>query len=83
MPVRQQTSSECYKTRLSHKHASIKQSKDHVTLLLCTDKTGNYKLKPLCIGKFVKLHCYHYINMTSMPIDYKSSSKAWMMCIIK
>jgi hypothetical protein len=30
---------------------SMKISKERVTLLFCTNKTGSHKLKPLCVGK--------------------------------
>ena len=50
--------------------------------ILCTNKTASHKVKPLCLRRFMKPHCFHHINMTSMPIDFKSSSNAWMTSII-
>jgi hypothetical protein len=29
----------------------MKMSKEGVTILLCTNKMGSYKLKPLCVGR--------------------------------
>ena len=36
----------------------------------------------LSIGRFMKLCCFHQVNMMSMPIDYTSSSNDWMTSII-
>ena len=65
-----------------HKHDGFKQSKDRVTLLLCSNKTGTHKLNPLCIGKFAKPRCFHHVNMSSMPVDYTNSKNAWMTSVI-
>jgi hypothetical protein len=65
-----------------HKHEGFKQSKERVTLLLCTNQTGSHKLNPLCIGKFAKPRCFHHVNMTSMPVDYTHSANAWMTSVI-
>jgi hypothetical protein len=51
-----------------------------VTVLYCTNKTGGHKLKPLCFGKNWNLQCFKCINVTSLPVNYKSSKKpGWLV----
>jgi hypothetical protein len=59
----------------------MKTNKERVTLLLCTNKTGDHKMKPLCISKSQSPQCLH-ANMNSQPVIYKNSSCAWMTCDI-
>jgi hypothetical protein len=49
-----------------------------VTILLCTNKMGSYKLKPLCVGRTLSPWHFKHINMTSLPVIYKSTKNAWM-----
>jgi hypothetical protein len=62
--------------------AGMKTNKERVTLLLCANKTGDHKLKPLCIGKSRSPRCFKHINMNSQPVIYKNNSCAWMTCDI-
>jgi hypothetical protein len=53
-----------------------KQSKERITVLLCTNMTGTEKLTPLVIGKSKKLRCF--VNVKSLPLQYMANKKAWM-----
>lgn len=53
-----------------------KNSKERLTVLLCTNSTGTHKLKPLIIGKSSKPRCFK--NVSTLPTDYKANRKAWM-----
>lgn len=53
-----------------------KNSKLRLTVLLGTNCTGTYKLKPLIIGKYKKPRCFKNVN--NLPTDYISNLKAWM-----
>lgn len=53
-----------------------KNSKLRLTVLLGTNCTGTYKLKPLIIGKYQKPRCFKNVN--NLPTDYTSNHKAWM-----
>lgn len=55
-----------------------KNSKLRLTVLLGTNCTGTYKLKPLVIGKYKKPRCFK--NVENLPTDYTSNTKAWMTC---
>ena len=61
----------------THK-SGFKLNKDRVMLLLCTNKTGSHKLKPLCTGKSRSPCCFKHVNMNSLPVTYESSSNTWM-----
>ena len=50
------------------KTQGFKQSKDHVMLLLTTNKTGTHKLKPLIIGRFENPRCLHHVNRDTLPV---------------
>ena len=51
-------------------------------MLVCVNKTGTHKLKPLCIGKSAKPRCFHHVNMETMPLAYTASGNAWMTAAI-
>lgn len=53
-----------------------KNSKERVTVLLCTNMTGTEKLTPLVIGKSKKPRCF--ANIKSLPVQYMANKKAWM-----
>ncbi|CAJ0643244.1 1794_t:CDS:2 [Entrophospora sp. SA101] len=55
-----------------------KKNKDRLTVLLATNATGTRKLKPLVIGKLAKPRCFNNVNMSLLPVIYKSTPKAWM-----
>lgn len=53
-----------------------KNSKERLTVLLCTNSSGKDKLKPLVIGKSKKPRCFK--NVSTLPTDYTANKKAWM-----
>ena len=53
-----------------------KRSKNRISILLCTNKSGTDKLKPLVIGKSKNPRCFK--NVRSLPVDYKNNQKSWM-----
>ncbi|CAJ0832067.1 3677_t:CDS:2 [Entrophospora sp. SA101] len=46
--------------------------------VLTTNATGTRKLKPIVIGKSVNPRCFKNVNMSLLPVIYKSTPKAWM-----
>ena len=56
----------------------FKKSKDHLTILGCTNATGTHKLEPVMIGKFAKPRCFKNVNMDALPVIYKSQRDTWM-----
>lgn len=62
----------------SRNKSGFKQSKDRITLLFAVNKSGNHKLKPLCIGKSRSPRCFKHVNMKSLPVTYTHTKNAWM-----
>ena len=53
-----------------------KRSKNCISVLLCSNRSGTDKLKPLVIGKSKNPRCFK--NVCSLPVDYANNSKSWM-----
>ena len=66
----------------AHKHEGFKKIKDRVTILFCVNKTGNHKVKPLCVGKYKNPRCFHHLNRSTLPLTYDFSRNAWMTATI-
>jgi hypothetical protein len=58
--------------------SNIKDIKDRVTILLCADASGNFKLPLVFIHKYQTPHCLRNINKANLPVDYHVQSSAWM-----
>lgn len=66
-------------TTYNEKGASNKtkrNSKKRVTLLLCTNMTGDFKMTPYLIGTSKKPRCFK--NIKNLPVKYFSNKSAWM-----
>lgn len=57
-----------------------KQAKERMTVVVCTNMSGNDKRKLLVIGKSNKPRALK--NSVSLPVTYKGNSKAWMTSAI-
>ena len=60
------------------KHEGVKEAKDRVTILFTVNKTGDHKLKPLCIGKFQNPRAFHHVNRKLLQCVYDYSKSAWI-----
>ena len=58
--------------------STIKQSKERVTLMTCSNATGMHKLPLLVIGKAENPRCFKNINKKALPVHYYSQKNAWM-----
>ncbi|CAJ0633001.1 13472_t:CDS:2 [Entrophospora sp. SA101] len=54
------------------------RNKLKIDSVLTTNATGTRKLKPIVIGKSVNPRCFKNVNMSLLPVIYKSTPKAWM-----
>ena len=57
---------------------NVKVSKERLSILFCSNWSGNEKLKPVVIGKFKNPRCFKNINRANLPVHYRNNSNAWM-----
>ena len=55
-----------------------KNSKDRVTVNLCSNASGTIKLPPHVIGKAKRPRCFKGVNMELLPVHYSGQKNAWM-----
>ena len=48
----------------------MKKQKDRVTLMACSNATGNHKLPLVLIGKSANPRCFKKINKDALPVKY-------------
>lgn len=56
----------------------FKVSKDRVTLLLCSNASGDYMAKPMLIYRSLNPRALKGINKNALPVYWKANSKAWV-----
>ena len=56
--------------------SGIKDSKERITVLACSNAAGTHKLKLLVIGKYGKPRALKNVN--SLPVIYKFNKRAWL-----
>uniref|UniRef100_K7F690 HTH CENPB-type domain-containing protein n=1 Tax=Pelodiscus sinensis TaxID=13735 RepID=K7F690_PELSI len=65
------------KTLASRAEASA-PSKERMTILACSNATGNHKLRLIFIGKAKKPRAFKNLAPTALPVLYKNQRTAWM-----
>ena len=56
----------------------FKVSKDRVTLLLCSNASGDYMTKPMLIYRSLNPRALKGINKNALPVHWKANLKAWV-----
>jgi DDE superfamily endonuclease len=56
----------------------VKRSKSRITGVLITNLSGTEKRTPIIIGKAKRPQCWKSRNLSSLPVKYVHSQKAWM-----
>ncbi|CAG8740731.1 21634_t:CDS:2, partial [Racocetra persica] len=65
---------------LATQHLSkYKINKEHLLIVLCGNINNSYKLNTLVIRKYKKPRCFKNINVSNLPVNYRSSIKAWII----
>ncbi|GFU91582.1 tigger transposable element-derived protein 1 [Trichonephila clavipes] len=59
-----------------------KASKDRVTLLLCSNASGDRMLKPLLINKYLRPRALKGKDLKQLPVHWMANPKAWMTTAI-
>ena len=57
--------------------AGGKKNKERVSILLCSNMSGNEKLKPFVIGKYAKPRCFKKVNVSNL-VKYAPQNSSWM-----
>ena len=65
-------------SKLDEKTKGHKKSKGRVTLLCCSNATGEHKLPLMLIGKSAKPRALKNISINCLSVLYRSPQKAWM-----
>ncbi|KAF0147144.1 MAG: Uncharacterized protein FD143_3102 [Ignavibacteria bacterium] len=56
-----------------------KKIKDRLTVVLCSNATGSFKMKPIVIGKAARPRCFGKTFNPNNLVTYKSNANAWMI----
>lgn len=56
--------------------SGVKEAKERLTILLCSNSAGTYKCKPLVVGKSARPRPLKDVKV--LPVLYKSNKKAWI-----
>ncbi|CAG8735374.1 16801_t:CDS:2, partial [Rhizophagus irregularis] len=74
-----------YQTRSNTSYKTsfwMKESKERLSIALCSNADGSHKLPPLIIGKYANPRCFKNINIYNLPMTYRNNAKAWMLITI-
>lgn len=62
--------------------SGFKAGKDRVTLLLCSNASGDCLIKPLMIYRCLNPHALKNQNKDNLPVFWRSNKKAWVTSVI-
>jgi hypothetical protein len=65
-------------TTLVERQAGLKKDNSRISLVLCSNASGDDRLPLWIIGKAASPRCFKGINLQSMNMTWKSNAKAWM-----
>ncbi|UYV77714.1 TIGD1 [Cordylochernes scorpioides] len=65
--------SKFYKSASGHRAA-----KDHITILFCSNASGDYIMKPLVINKSKMPRAFKGVNINNLPVYWRANKKAWV-----
>lgn len=65
--------SKFYKSTSGHKAA-----KDRITILFCSNASGDYIMKPLVINKSKMPRAFKGVNINNLPVYWRANKKAWL-----
>ncbi|UYV68152.1 TIGD1 [Cordylochernes scorpioides] len=65
--------SKFYKSASGHKAA-----KDRITILFCSNASGDYIMKPLVINKSKMPRAFKGVNINNLPVYWRANKEAWV-----
>lgn len=57
----------------------LKQSKERITVMCCSNASGTHKVRLLVIGKSKKPRAFKNVSIQTLPVSYTNQKKAWMV----
>ena len=67
------------RTLATRRLSGHKKNKERLSIALCANSDGSHKLNPLIIGKYAKPRCFKHVDISNLPMIYRSNKKAWML----
>lgn len=67
-----------YIAKSEKKASGFKASKDRVTLLLCSNASGDKILKPLLVNRFLRPRALKGKDIKQLPVHWMANTKAWV-----
>ena len=67
------------RTLATRRLSGRKKNKERLSIALCANSDGSHKLNPLIIGKYAKPRCFKHVDISNLPMIYRSNKKAWML----
>lgn len=65
-------------TKEEQKKPGHKPMKDRLTLLLCSNASGDFKVKPLLIYHSENPRAFKHVNKVQLGVQWRANPKAWM-----
>jgi len=67
------------RTLATRRLSGRKKNKERLSIALCANSDRSHKLNPLIIGKYAKPRCFKHVDISNLPMIYRSNKKAWML----
>lgn len=67
-----------YIAKTEKKACGFKASKDRITLLFCSNASGDRMLKPLLVNRFYRPRALKGKNLNHLPVHWMANTKAWV-----
>lgn len=65
-------------SRIEKTESRFTASKDCVTLLMCSNASGDYMLKPMLVYRSSNPHAMKDVNKNTLPVYWKANKNAWV-----
>lgn len=71
-----------YLSRDEESGSGLKASKDRITLLLCSNASGDFVTKPMLINRSINPRAMKGVDKATLPVYWQADDKAWVTGVI-
>lgn len=71
-----------YVAKTEKKAPGFKVAKDRISLLFCSNKSGDLMTKPLAIHKSLNPRAFKNLDRAKFPVFWRANKKAWMTAVL-